>query len=217
MRATESLRRALGRLVERARLARELFPRAARALRALLRGWVRSAWLRHAPRTFLFHARPTPHELGLAGEELAARALLARGYRLLGRRLHTPHAEVDLWATRDDLSWAGEVKTGRCARLPGIRGGPAPRWDLRWRPALSLAPDQRHRLARAARYLGLRVQRDAGVLLVEVLVDPTTRALAVLEPVRLSLLPKRSSEAAPWRTWSLHPPDRGASEPEPRS
>lgn len=192
MRVPEPLRRALRELSRRASLPRTL---STRRLRAGLRALARSAWLRHAPRTFLLHAQPSSHELGLAGEELAARTLRASGFRLHGRRLHTPHAEVDLWAERDDISWAIEVKTGRCSRLPALRGGPGPRWDLRWRPALSLSPEQRHRLFRAARYLGRRCDRDHGVLLIEVLLDPRSRTLEVCAPVRMGYEPPPRGES----------------------
>ena len=198
MRALRRLQflRALGAL--RRQQARRAL-RVSRVARAALREKARLVWLRHAPRSFALRSRPSPQELGLAGEELSARALRARGFRLLGRRLYTPSAEVDLWAMRDGVSWAVEVKTGRCARLPGLRGGPGPRWDLRWRPSLSLGPEQHRRLARAARYLGSLGHHPHGVLLVEVFVDPSSRTLELREPVQLQPpMNRRSGLASPW-------------------
>ena len=51
-----------------------------------------------APRLFLRLARPDKDELGRIGEELAARELAGRGWRILGRRLATPVGEVDVVA-----------------------------------------------------------------------------------------------------------------------
>ena len=58
-------------------------------------------------------ARPTTAELGLCGERLVARHLRARGWRVLGRRVRTPHAELDLLALDGSVLVAVEVKTGR--------------------------------------------------------------------------------------------------------
>ncbi len=156
-------------------------------LRRLLAWWrplARRTWLRHAPRSFCLHAQPTRQELGRAGEELAARALLRRGFVLLGRRVHTPHAEVDVWAQRGGISWILEVKTGRCARLLHPRRPPT--WDLRWRPGGSLDHEQRQRLMAAARYLGKRLGCPASVALVEVLVDDAAGQLEVLAPLEVT-------------------------------
>ena len=155
--------------------------------RTILASWLkralRASWLRHAPGSFLRHARPTRAELGAAGEELAARAMLRRGYRLRGRRVATREAEVDLWATRDDVSWVLEVKTGRVERAARHASAPGlPGWDLRWRPALSLAPEQRLRLEAAARLLARAHRARAGVALVEVLVAPGGEAFEVRPP-----------------------------------
>jgi len=57
---------------------------------------VRRAAVVHAPRLFLRLCEPTDAELGACGEELAARCLVRRGLRPLGRRVSTPHAEIDL-------------------------------------------------------------------------------------------------------------------------
>jgi putative endonuclease len=40
------------------------------------------------------------YRLGRLSEWVAAAALLARGYRILGRRVRTPHGEIDLIAVR---------------------------------------------------------------------------------------------------------------------
>lgn len=71
---------------------------------------------------------------GRAAEELAARALVAEGWTILGRRLRTPAGEIDIAAGRAGLLAFVEVK---------------------WRPALAeaaaaLGPRQRARLLAAA-------------------------------------------------------------------
>lgn len=129
------------------------------------------------------HAKPSSAELGLAGEELAARRLLHEGYRLLGRRLATREAEVDIWAVRDGVAWVVEVKTARVPLAARHVGSPAlTGWDLRFRPALSLDAQQRRRLEEAARYLAGRRGALAGLALVEVLVGPGGRRVEVRAP-----------------------------------
>lgn len=143
--------------------------------------------LRLAPRLVPRWLEPDRAELGRVGEELAARALARSGWRLQGRRLRTRQGEVDLWATRDEVSLVVEVKTGRLPYRPGRE----PEWDLRWRPGHSLGPEQRRRLFRAARSLargaggGSRSLRPE-VALVEVLVSRDGGTLRVLPPRRLS-------------------------------
>lgn len=148
---------------------------------------IRRALGRLAPRLFVRYARPSRAELGLAGEELAARWLARRGWRLRGRRVNTPQGEVDLWAEREEKSWVIEVKTGRLRWLPPIHGAPSPpRWDLRWRPGQRIDRGQLRRLFRAARHLGRGCGRSSGVLLVEVLVSPDGGEICVLPPSRLT-------------------------------
>jgi len=48
---------------------------------------------------------------GRRAELIAALWLLAKGYRLLGFRLRTPHGEIDLLAARGGVLAAVEVKT----------------------------------------------------------------------------------------------------------
>jgi putative endonuclease len=48
--------------------------------------------------------------LGRRGEWLAALWLMAKGYRILGFRLRTPHGEIDLVARRGAVLAAVEVK-----------------------------------------------------------------------------------------------------------
>ncbi|MEZ6017782.1 MAG: YraN family protein [Planctomycetota bacterium] len=83
-------------------------------------------------------------ERGLVGEELAARAARRSGLRLIGRRVPTRAAEVDLVALDGEGALVVlEVKAGL-----GIEGGGA-----RFRPRLHLRPSQLARLATAARAL----------------------------------------------------------------
>ena len=106
----------------------------------------RWALLRYAPRVFLNLCRPDDAELGAAGEELAARHLAARGWRILGRRVATAEAELDLVCAVAGQVVCVEVKT---ARIP-IRGGPEAR---RWRPGERLDARRLARQRRSARRL----------------------------------------------------------------
>jgi hypothetical protein len=155
-----------------------------------------------APRTFLRVCEADREELGLVGEELAARLLVREGWRVLGRRVATPAGEVDLWAVRDGVCACVEVKAGRLDRLPAPRppGAPAalppatvgragPRrtpgaglWDLRWRPGLRVDRARIERLARCARFLAASTPRSGPpptprVDLIEVLIGKAGRAL----------------------------------------
>ena len=58
-------------------------------------------------------AKPTTAELGECGEAFAAAHISSLGWRLLGRRVRTAHAELDLVALDDQVLVAIEVKTGR--------------------------------------------------------------------------------------------------------
>jgi putative endonuclease len=49
--------------------------------------------------------------LGRWGEEAAARFLQANGYNILARNYRTPHGEIDLLASKDDMLVFVEVKT----------------------------------------------------------------------------------------------------------
>ncbi|HJP01500.1 MAG TPA: YraN family protein [Planctomycetota bacterium] len=155
-----------------------------------------------APRTFLRVCEADREELGLVGEELAARLLVREGWRVLGRRVATPAGEVDLWAVRDGVCACVEVKAGRLDRLPaprapgapGVRRGPpaptaaggsaagAGLWDLRWRPGLRVDRARIARLARCARFLAASTPRSGSpptprVDLIEVLIGKGGRAL----------------------------------------
>lgn len=86
-------------------------------------------------------------ELGLAGERLAARRLRRGGARVLGRRVRSPHGELDLVVRERGTLVVVEVKTARAA--PGC-AGPA---GSRWRPGERLGSRDLARLRRAARRL----------------------------------------------------------------
>lgn len=120
------------------------------------------AWF---PTLFLRLARSDSAELGLAGEELAARALVRAGWKLLARRLVTPHGEVDVVVSGGGLLVCVEVKTGRLPDLPRPRGEPfaaaagsaIPAGHLRWRPGLRLDRERLERQRRAGRWLARRL------------------------------------------------------------
>jgi putative endonuclease len=73
---------------------------------------------------------------GRLSEWLAAALMMAKGYRILGRRVRTPHGEVDLVAVRGKRLAFVEVKR-RPTRLEG---------------EAALTPRQAGRISRAAEY-----------------------------------------------------------------
>ena len=85
-------------------------------------------------------------ELGLVGEELAARAAHAQGYRLLGRRLRTKSGEIDLLAQHEGALVALEVKTTLATRVPAPMAGGM---RLVNRPLERWKPEQARRLEQA--------------------------------------------------------------------
>ena len=144
------------------------------------RAGLRSLLIERAPSLFLRLCTPGERELGRVGEELAARALRRAGWRLLGRRLATPAAEIDLVARDGDELVCVEVKTGRLPVLPRTRTSvPSRRTELRWRPGGRLDRRRLERQRRAARWLartlGGGCGRRARVDLIEVLVRPRGR------------------------------------------
>jgi putative endonuclease len=82
---------------------------------------------------------------GRVSEWVAAAALLARGYRVLGRRVRTPYGEIDLIAVRGRRLAFVEVKA-RPSRAEG---------------EAAIAPRQAARIARAAEFWVSRNRRYA--------------------------------------------------------
>jgi putative endonuclease len=83
---------------------------------------------------------------GRRGEVLAALWLMAKGYRILGFRLKTPQAEIDLLALKRGVLAVVEVKQ-RGDRLTALE---------------AVGSDQRERLRRAAAALAAQHPRLAG-------------------------------------------------------
>ncbi len=118
------------------------------------------------PTLFLRLARADSAELGLAGEELAARALRRAGWKLLARRMVTPHGEVDVVTSGGGLLVCVEVKTGRLPDLPAPRaeqpgavaGSALCSARLRWRPGLRLDHERLERQRRAGLWLARRLE-----------------------------------------------------------
>jgi putative endonuclease len=92
--------------------------------------------------------RETPEHLatGRWGEEIAMRALRAKGYRVVGRRIAVGRDELDIVMRDGDTLVFVEVKT----RADGAFG----------RPSEAITPAKRRRLSRAAvRYLMKRREK----------------------------------------------------------
>ena len=126
-------------------------------------GFLRRRLLRW-PRLFVRLFAPDDLELGRLGEEVAARALLRRGFRIEARGLRTREGEADLVISAGSVRAVVEVKTGRASAVPRPRSARAADLDLRWRPGFRC--DHR-RLARLRR-VGCALHADR-IDLVEVL------------------------------------------------
>jgi hypothetical protein len=146
-----------------------------------LRAWL----LCSAPRLFARVCAPTDRELGLLGEELVARALRARGARVLERRLRTPWGELDLLARDAGGLVCVEVKAGRRVPLPRPRGAaprPLPADD---RPGARVDARGEARLAAIARGVAARAGAPARCEVWEVVLDRRGAVtLAAREPGR---------------------------------
>ena len=81
---------------------------------------------------------------GRRAEWIAALLLMAKGYRILGMRLRTPQAEVDLAAQRGGVLAIVEVKRRRTLE----------------EALLAVSPAQRERLRRAGGALAARLSRN---------------------------------------------------------
>ncbi len=91
--------------------------------------------LLRSPRLFVRLFSPDDRELGELGEEVAARHLARRGWKILARRLRTKRGEADLVARSRDGLAVVEVKTGRVRPIPRPRGMELPESvAMRWRP-----------------------------------------------------------------------------------
>lgn len=118
------------------------------------------------------------HELGVLGEELAARYLRGQGFTLIGRNVNAPEAELDIVAIDGQSLVVVEVKAGWCPQEPG---GPrdGSRWDVH-RPGARITKSGVVRRQRAARRMasGNGLQ-EARVDAVEVIAGRTALASIV--------------------------------------
>ena len=83
---------------------------------------------------------------GIVSEWIAAGLLIAKGYRILGRRVRTPHGEIDLIAAR-----LGRVAFVEVKRRPTLAAAEA-----------AVTPWQAERITRAAEHWISRRPRYAG-------------------------------------------------------
>ena len=130
--------------------------------------WLRAALLRAFPRLFARIFTPDTRELGLLGEEWAVRALLAEGFVILGRRVRTQSAEVDVVARDRTELVVVEVKTTRYEPLPIPRGSGLDPRPAPFRDSGRLGAVQAARLLRAARSMCAQSRLSPRVDLVEV-------------------------------------------------
>jgi putative endonuclease len=149
-------------------------------------GPLRRAWIAFAPHAFARWGRPDDRELGLLGEELAARELRRRGWRVLGRRVRTPRGEVDLVVALGGQVWCIEVKSQRASSAP------------LWRPGERFRDRDRSRQLRAARFVAGAAQgrgAPARVDLIEVWIDTRSGSARVQRRAAARAAGSAASEA----------------------
>ncbi len=107
---------------------------------------LRRALFTHLPRLALRWLKADKGELGRAGEALASAELVRAGWRVLGRRVQTPHGELDLVLCSDEQLVCVEVKAARVWADPTSL-------DEAHRPGRRLDPRRLASQRRAARWL----------------------------------------------------------------
>jgi len=147
----------------------------ARTWRAALKSVLRNGPIEFAPQWALrFWALSNP-ELGRAGENLSARALHQAGWRILGRRMTTPHGEVDLVMAGAGQLVCVEVKAGRVRHWPVADRRVPVDWNPLGRPGRRMDWNRLCAQQRAGHWLARRLERgrlEGGrVDLVELLLD----------------------------------------------
>ncbi len=122
---------------------------------------------------------PDARELGELGEEIAVRSLLRAGCSIAGRRVRTPHAEIDVLARDGGTLVVVEVKTMRTTPVPGPRGAFRDPSRARFRDAGRFETAQVRRLQRAAAWLAGRRRTPARIDGVDVHLCARTRRIRV--------------------------------------
>lgn len=143
---------------------------------------IRQAFARYLPRLFLRSSSPTPAELGLAGEALAARWLERRGLRVLGRRVLVAGCELDLVCLDQTETVCVEVKTALQPTAPLPIGHDGWLRPNEFRPGRRLGYSRLARQRAAARTLARSLGLDprrARVDLVEVHVRADGRRVRI--------------------------------------
>jgi putative endonuclease len=140
---------------------------------------LRAFALRLFPRYFARWFTPDARELGALGEEWAARALHRSGFEILGRRVRTSAAEIDIVAREGPVLVLVEVKTTRFASVPCPRGSALASTPPRFRADGRLGSVQAARLRRAAGSLLSGHRTRARVDLVEVFLDARSGAVRI--------------------------------------
>jgi hypothetical protein len=146
-----------------------------RTWQAALKSVLRNGPIEFAPQWALRFWTLSNPELGRAGENLSARALHGAGWRILGRRMTTPHGEVDLVMAGAGQLVCVEVKAGRVRHWPVADGRVPTDWNPLGRPGRRMDWNRLCAQQRAGHWLARHLERgrlEGGrVDLVELLLD----------------------------------------------
>lgn len=182
-----------------------------RSWQVLCKRLLRNAPIEFAPQFVLRHWALSNSELGRAGENLSARALRRAGWRILGRRMITPHGEVDLVLAGAGELVCVEVKAGRVRQWPVVNGEVPADWSPLGRPGRRMGWDRLRAQKRASHWLARRLERGrlrgGRVDLVEVLLDSRRpRYTLVHHPQRQAPLGDGLENSSPTRVRRpIHP------------
>ncbi len=106
------------------------------------------------------------HQLGLAGESFAARALRRAAWQVIARRVRLPAGEIDLVLRHRPQAGQIENKAQETLVLMEIKSGIRPRqvcepprdgWSRSWRPGQHFTPTQFDSYRRARQQVRLRL------------------------------------------------------------
>ncbi|MDP6738786.1 MAG: YraN family protein [Planctomycetota bacterium] len=183
----------------------------ARTWRATFKRVLRNGPIEFAPQWALRFWTLSNPELGRAGENLSARALRRAGWRILGRRMTTPHGEVDLVMAGAGQLVCVEVKAGRVRHWPVTDGRVPADWNPLGRPGRRMDRNRLCAQQRASHWLARRMEagrlEGGRVDLVELLLDSHGSRHALVHHARcLTPLGEGPENSSPTRAQSpIHP------------
>ena len=165
---------------------------------ATIRKVLRNGPIEFAPQLALRYWTLSSPELGRAGENFSARALRRAGWNIMGRRMTTPHGEVDLVMTGAGQLVCVEVKAGRVLHWPVSDEKVPADWNPLGRPGRRMDWNRLCAQQRAGHWLARRFEggrlKGGRVDLVELLLESHGSRHALVHHARCQTPLSESSE-----------------------